>query len=81
MDKKYLIGGIVGVATAGLAACLLSSRTNREKLCQMWNNLTDPYSNFPIDIAGDPGLDNLENSDMVEEGSQFSVDYYNKIKQ
>ncbi|MCZ0703975.1 hypothetical protein J2T56_002209 [Natronobacillus azotifigens] len=35
---------------------------------------------FPIDAAGDPALDNLDNADMVSEGSQFGVQYYNKVK-
>lgn len=36
---------------------------------------------FPIEEAGHPSIDQLDNSDMVFEGSQFGVDYYNKVKQ
>lgn len=38
-------------------------------------------SDFPIEEAGHPSIDQLDNSDMVFEGSQFGVDYYNKVKQ
>ncbi len=33
-----------------------------------------------IDKAGFPELDNIENAKMVDEGSQFGVEYYNHLK-
>ncbi|WP_091494546.1 hypothetical protein [Amphibacillus marinus] len=36
---------------------------------------------FPIEQAGDPIGDHLENANMVSEGSQYGVNYYNEIKQ
>lgn len=36
---------------------------------------------FPIQQAGDPLSDALENSKMISEGSQYGVDYYNWVRQ
>ncbi|WP_066192793.1 MULTISPECIES: hypothetical protein [Gracilibacillus] len=85
MNKRYIISGIAGIVSAAAVSYLLSNEANREKLCDVWKkiktNLQSNYDDFPIDVAGDPGIDNLENSDMVEEGSQFGVNYYNEKRQ
>ncbi|MGM8214332.1 hypothetical protein ACLIA0_02050 [Bacillaceae bacterium W0354] len=36
---------------------------------------------FPINKAGKPDLDHLDNAKMVSEGSQYGVQYYNEVVQ
>lgn len=77
MKKGLLITSIVG--TVGVTA--LASR-KRDKLKDLFSFLIPKQSkvNDTIQKAGHPELDQLENSDMVDEGSQFGVNYYNKYR-
>lgn len=82
--KRTLFYGIVAVSSS-VVTYLLVDKEKREK----YINKAYEYSrviklrknkSFPIEQAGDPGLDNLSNADMVSEGSQYGVEYYNKLK-
>ncbi|WP_058306985.1 hypothetical protein [Gracilibacillus massiliensis] len=77
-----MVGGAAGVATLSY---LLMDKNRRDMIKTKWSDLRSSFINentdLPIEEAGDPGKDNLENADMVAEGSQFGVDYYNKVKE
>ncbi|WP_182199637.1 hypothetical protein [Paraliobacillus salinarum] len=45
-----------------------------------WLDSMKQKESFPIEEAGVPELDNIENAKMVDEGSQFGVEYYNHLK-
>ncbi|CQR47825.1 hypothetical protein BN1058_02156 [Paraliobacillus sp. PM-2] len=46
-----------------------------------WIDVIRNSESFPIEEAGVPEVDNIENAKMVDEGSQFGVEYYNRIKE
>ncbi|SFM00735.1 hypothetical protein SAMN04487943_106157 [Gracilibacillus orientalis] len=83
MRKRSVIGmlGATGIATLSF---VLMDKSKRERMMNKWNEWRNTFqtnqSNLPLEAAGDPGKDNLENTDMVAEGSQFGVNYYNKIR-
>lgn len=72
----YLVG-------AGAVLYLTLNKPIREKGIKMiknWLHLIQDSKTFPIEEAGVPELDNIENAKMVDEGSQFGVEYYNRVK-
>ncbi|WP_228552424.1 hypothetical protein [Gracilibacillus salitolerans] len=83
--KRNVVGmlGAAGIATT--LSFMLMDKSKRERLMNKWNewkvSMQTDQSNLPIEEAGDPGRDNLQNADMVAEGSQFGVNYYNRVKQ
>ncbi|MFD2656226.1 hypothetical protein [Gracilibacillus thailandensis] len=83
--KRSIVGmiGAAGVATS--ISLVLMDKSKRQSLMNKWNDWKNAMqmndSHLPIEEAGDPGKDNLENADMVAEGSQFGVHYYNKVRQ
>ncbi|MRI66691.1 hypothetical protein GH885_10145 [Gracilibacillus thailandensis] len=85
MRKRSIVGmiGAAGVATS--ISLVLMDKSKRQSLMNKWNDWKNAMqmndSHLPIEEAGDPGKDNLENADMVAEGSQFGVHYYNKVRQ
>ncbi|MFB1051899.1 hypothetical protein [Paraliobacillus sp. JSM ZJ581] len=44
-------------------------------------NTMKKSKSFPIEEAGVPEVDNIENAKMVDEGSQFGVAYFNHLKE
>ncbi|MGM7700870.1 hypothetical protein ACSVDE_04035 [Pseudalkalibacillus sp. Hm43] len=86
-SKKAVVSG-VAASLAGVATYYLKDRSNRIKMKETFNDLTSKIkertngysdSNVPLDKAGEP--QDLEDSKMVDEGAQTSVDYYNKTQQ
>ena len=88
MKKRYLVGAL---ATVGVASMLMKERQKREEFIKeiaelkYQDELADDL-NYYIDQAGSPDQtkhidhDQLENSKMVAEGSQFGVQYYSDLK-
>ncbi|WP_347860694.1 hypothetical protein U0355_08220 [Salimicrobium sp. PL1-032A] len=72
---------LAGAAAGGAVACLMYDEDRRaqitDKVKQLNNN--DGSDDMPIREAGEPEADNLQNSKMVSEGSQFGVQYYNEL--
>lgn len=46
-----------------------------------WIQMFQMEESFPIEEAGLPETDAIENAKMVDEGSQFGVNYYNHLKE
>lgn len=89
MKKRWIYSG-VGAVGAGAISYLLKDETRRENLKNKAKSVTntvrenlkkDDNSDLPVEKAGVPEYDHTENSKMVDEGSQFGVQYYNKIKE
>ncbi|QFT89172.1 hypothetical protein FIU87_10985 [Bacillus sp. THAF10] len=84
MKKPLLIAGVASLTGAGLLAYKpyrekLSAFTKKAKykLIPMKYRSTD----LPIEKAGNPDPQDIEDNSMVSEGAQYSVDYYNKKMQ
>ncbi|GGM20360.1 hypothetical protein GCM10011351_02740 [Paraliobacillus quinghaiensis] len=81
--KKRIISG---VAMAGIAAYLFTDKGKRKQYIDQFKKTaksitsSDESEGFPIEEAGKPETDNPENAKMVDEGSQYGVTYYNKVK-
>lgn len=78
--KSYLLVG-AGLTSVGLIAF----NPSRHKLVSMTKNLKSRIvsfnhkkSNLPIEKAGNPDPEDIEDNKMVSEGAMYSVDYYNK---
>ncbi|WP_017471769.1 hypothetical protein [Amphibacillus jilinensis] len=84
MKRKVLIG-LIGIGTTFVTYQLLNDKRQeriKNKFVNFKNVLTlKRHDHFPIEEAGDPLSDNIENADMVSEGSLFGVNYFNEIKQ
>ncbi|WP_424474999.1 hypothetical protein [Oceanobacillus kimchii] len=84
MKKRYVLSA-VGAVGAGIASYYLVDSNNRYKLKKIAKNSAKKV-NRVFENAGVPDqspeqeLDQLENSKMVSEGSQFGVQYYNEKK-
>lgn len=81
MRKRY-IAATIGMVGMGVATNLVLQRKKRSKF-------TDDYSlqGHILEEAGIPDqlknedLAQLENANMVSEGSQYGVNYYNEVKE
>ncbi|MYL32993.1 hypothetical protein GLW08_02260 [Pontibacillus yanchengensis] len=87
--KKRFIYSTIGAVSAGAAALLLKDEQRREKVKQKAKSLTESVqgslknehnNDLPVEKAGVPEFDSIENTKMVDEGSQFGVQYYNEVK-
>ncbi len=85
--KTAIMSG-VAASVAGAATFYLKDRSNRIKVKETLTDFSTKVkdratkfrnSNVPIEKAGDPK--DMEDSKMVSEGAQTSVDYYNKTQQ
>ncbi|SHF48481.1 hypothetical protein [Ornithinibacillus halophilus] len=86
MKKRYILSAL-GV---GAASYLLTNPSSRDKLKDMIqgmttdNNLDNPSvmenAGEPDQFTNQEDLAQLENAKMVSEGSQFGVQYFNKVK-
>lgn len=72
MEKRNIFSIVTGIGVGTLTYFLLD-RTG--------SNHSAENNNLPIEKAGKPELDQFENSKMVSEGSQFGVNYYNKLRE
>ncbi|GEM02657.1 hypothetical protein SAMN05421839_14111 [Halolactibacillus halophilus] len=89
MRKKKKLVVLAGSAAAGAAAGatalyhVLKDEQKRRKLSRMKDDVLmslklKRHDDFPLDSAG--GYDeNIDNADMISEGSSFGVDYYNRV--
>ena len=82
--KRHLFIVLIVATTSLFSVLLINEKRRKEVLVkltelkrsiQLRNN-----THFPIQEAGVPFTDNLENSKMVSEGSQYGVEYYNRIQ-
>ncbi|MGD6818862.1 hypothetical protein [Metabacillus sp. 84] len=95
MNKRngLIISG-VALSTAGVAATVyLKDKSRRAKLSygvkQAQGKVVSMFSKdknkedekFPVDKAGNPDPQDVEDNKMVSEGAQYSVQYYNDSKQ
>ncbi|WP_085992140.1 hypothetical protein [Oceanobacillus senegalensis] len=74
MRKKDMIYTVLGVAGVGALTHLITKPKNNESDDKKFND------DLPIKQALVPEEDNLENAKMVSEGSQFGIEYYNKLR-
>ncbi len=90
MKKRWIYSG-VGALGAGAVTYLLKDEKRRTDLKDKAKSFTDSVrenfqsndenSDLPVQKAGVPEVDHSENTKMVDEGSQFGVQYYNKIRE
>jgi len=89
MKKRWIYSG-VGALGAGALTYLLKDEQRRTNLKDKAKSFTDNIreslqkddnSDLPVEKAGVPEFDHTENTKMVDEGSQFGVQYYNKIQE
>ncbi|MGN8645150.1 hypothetical protein ACTNEO_03530 [Gracilibacillus sp. HCP3S3_G5_1] len=85
MRKRSIVGMVGAAGLATTLSILLMDKPKRKKFAKKWedwkNSISTSKSTLPIEEAGNPSQDNIENAKMVAEGSQFGVNYYNKVKQ
>lgn len=85
MKKKHLA---LAFAAMGTTRMILKRKKKRDKLMNeiaemRYKNELGEDLNRSIDAAGKPGQlkeSDLENANMVAEGSQFGVQYYNDLE-
>ncbi|SDX34764.1 MULTISPECIES: hypothetical protein [Salimicrobium] len=81
MRKRWKLA-LAGAITGGAAAYLMYDEERRTQMTSKVSQLSkksNDLSDMPIQEAGEPEADNLQNSKMVSEGSQFGVQYYNEL--
>ncbi|WP_186577594.1 hypothetical protein [Aquibacillus kalidii] len=85
MSKQAILYSISALGIGTLSYLAMDSdrrRAIKNKITKWTSQQTNKQDNISaIEKAGRPEMDNMENSKMVAEGSQFGVNYYNKIKQ
>ncbi|KAB8138616.1 hypothetical protein F9U64_03095 [Gracilibacillus oryzae] len=91
--RKGKIANIAGGAAVVGLSLVLMDKTKRDSMMSKMKKMSEKVSNkfsnsnsknnsnLPIEESGDPGRQGIQNSNMVAEGSQFGVNYYNKTKQ
>lgn len=94
MKKRY-IASAVGAVGAGLTGYVLRNEENRNKMKSTLKTTAEKFRNSNNDDDTDTTFEDagapdqtgkqdtaqLEISKMVSEGSQFGVEYYNKVKE
>ncbi|MDX8044891.1 hypothetical protein SH601_02730 [Gracilibacillus sp. S3-1-1] len=81
MRKSSVVGVIGAVTVAATASYLLLDKPIRKINNKKYSNPNrQNQASLPIEAAIDPG-EELENANMIAEGSQFSVNYYDKMKE
>ncbi|HET7580027.1 MAG TPA: hypothetical protein VFK33_12170 [Bacillales bacterium] len=76
--KKLAFYSMAGVAAAGLGTYLMKEKPLRIKLTNRSENHDENV--FPIEKAGHPEPDQIQDNKMVSEGAQFGVQYYDQMK-
>ncbi|MFC0015855.1 MULTISPECIES: hypothetical protein [Allobacillus] len=79
--KKRLLAAL----GAGAVAYVMSDENRKQKVMKKVEGLKNKYfgekDQIPEVESGKPDFQNVENSKMVDEGSQFGVQYYNKVQE
>lgn len=92
MRKGYILSTVIGAISAGAVVCyLLKDEENRDKVINTIENVKDKIKDMnnndrpsTLEAAGIPDqteyLDDTlsDNADMVSEGSQYGVSYFNE---
>ncbi|GAA0293981.1 hypothetical protein GGQ92_000085 [Gracilibacillus halotolerans] len=85
MIRKRSMLSLIGLAGAVAASYSMLDDQKKHQIKNRIQAISNKFQknnqSFPIQEAGNPIDDNIDNADMVYEGSQFGVDYYNKVKQ
>ena len=94
MKKRYLMPIIGAVSASAVAGYLLKNEDSRMKLTDNLENIKQKIKknsgqkqHTTLEAAGIPDQietsdqAQIDNADMVSEGSQYGVDYYNKVVQ
>ncbi|WP_407268137.1 hypothetical protein [Radiobacillus sp. PE A8.2] len=71
MKKRWMIPAIGAISAGAISYTVFSVKKQKNK----------QSNSLPIEPAGVPEKDNTDNAKMVSEGSQFGVNYYNRVKQ
>jgi len=84
LKKPLIVAGAASLTGAGLLAykpyrekIVSYSKKVKNKLVPLKFRKTD----LPIEKAGNPDPEDIQDNNMVSEGAQYSVDYYNKKMQ
>ena len=79
--KKWMIPAISAVSAGAVSYVVLSDK-KRESIKKIFRFGLDKEkkNSLPLETAGLPEEDQTDNAKMVSEGSQFGVNYYNKVK-
>jgi hypothetical protein len=89
MRQKTLISGIaLSTVGVGVTTYLLKDKSNRQKVTGFVQNAKNkiPYfarkntDSFPVEKAGHPDPQDIEDNKMVSEGSMYPVQYYDEKK-
>jgi len=74
---------MVTAGVTGVGTFLIKHRSDRKKweeYINMPRGSKNEDNQFPIEKAGHPHPENLPDNEMVSEGAQFGVQYYNHLK-
>lgn len=78
---SYVLAG-VGVGSLLYLALKPNTSTLKSYYQSMKNKLmTQDGRGFPVNKAGHPDPRDLEDNNMVSEGAQYGVNYYNHVEQ
>ncbi|AKL85319.1 hypothetical protein C6370_17860 [Bacillus atrophaeus] len=83
MKQKLLISGLA-VSTVGITSYLLKDPSNRQKVKNFIYDVKRKFSSepnidaFPVNKAGNPHPEDIEDNKMVSEGSMFPVQYHDE---
>ncbi|MBG9769921.1 hypothetical protein [Bacillus vallismortis] len=87
MKQKLLLSGLA-VSTVGITSYLLKDPSNRQKAREFIHSMKmkmkmtkqPEMEKFPVDKAGHPHPQDIEDNKMVSEGSMYPVQYYDEKK-
>lgn len=83
MKQKLLLSGLA-VSTVGITSYLLKDPSNRQKAREFIHSMKmkitkqPDMETFPVDKAGHPDPQDIEDNKMVSEGSMYPVQYYDE---
>ncbi|WP_335808455.1 hypothetical protein [Halobacillus litoralis] len=80
--RKRWIFTAIGATLGGTLAYFLKDEDNRQQVKDKAKTIQSNLGkteDLPVEEAGKPETASLDNSDMVAEGSQFGVQYYNEL--
>jgi hypothetical protein len=86
MNKVFSMSSLVAVGIGATAAVWLSNKPNRikaESVLRDWKgklipNVYASSEQLPIDKGGNPDPEDFADHEMVSEGAQYSVQFYNE---
>lgn len=83
MKQKLLLSGLA-VSTVSITSYLLKDPSNRQKAKEFIHSMKmkitkqPDMETFPVDKAGHPDPQDIEDNKMVSEGSMYPVQYYDE---